>query len=161
MTEILVRNIEYRDIESVCNIMLSIDPYKTLGYTHDICIETVISNIEEGWGAVAEIDGRIVGFVLFRVFDGFPLGGYIRALGVHHGYRSMGVGTKLMDYAEKVIFKYRENVFLLVSSFNEQAIRFYTKRGYKAIGVIENAIVKGYHEIIMRKTRDSWGERFL
>lgn len=115
--------------------MVSIEPYITLRYTRDMCTEAAISSIEEGWGAVAEVGGEIAGFVLFRVFDGFPLGGYIRALGVRPEYRSMGVGTKLMDYAEKTIFKYRENVFLLVSSFNEPAIKFYMGRGIELWGL--------------------------
>ncbi len=152
-----MRRIGYEDIESVCGIMVSIDPYVTLGYTRDMCIDAVVSNIEEGWGAVAEIDEKIAGFVLFRVFDGFPLGGYIRALGVHPEYRSMGVGSRLMDYAENIIFKYRRNVFLLVSSFNERAIGFYMGRGYRVVGVIENAVVEGLHEIIMRKVRKDRG----
>lgn len=152
--EIKIRSLGYEDIEPVCRIMVSIEPYAVLGYTGDQCIEAVLASVEEGWGAVAEAGGRVVGFILFRVFDGFPLGGYIRALGVDPGYRGMGVGSALLDYAEKTIFRYRRNVFLLVSSFNTRAIEFYRKRGYEVVGVIRDAIIRGADEIIMRKTID-------
>ena len=153
---IKVRFATEADILDICKIMLSTDPYTTLGYTNDMCHDIVLSAIEKGWALVAEVNGKIVGFILFRVFDGFSLGGYIRALAVDKEYRRKGVATALMDKAEQIVFKYRRNVFLLVSSFNQIAIKFYLSRGYQRIGEIKDAIVKGYSEIIMRKTRRSW-----
>ncbi len=147
-----IRPIRYEDIERICEIMTSIEPYTILGYTKDQCYEVILASVEEGWGAVAEINRDIAGFIVFRVFDGFPLGGYIRAIGVDPRYRSMGIGSSLLNYAENIIFKYRKNVFLLVSSFNSGAIEFYKKRGYQVVGVIRDAIIKGADEIIMRKT---------
>ena len=58
-----------------------------------------------------------------------------------------------MEAAERAILKYRGNVFLLVSSFNEAAIRFYEARGYVKIGEVEDALARGEAEIIMRKRR--------
>ena len=152
-TKVKVRFAREEDIQDICRIMLSTDPYITLGYTSDMCYDVVLSALEEGWTLVAEINGKVIGFLLFRVFDGFPLGGYIRALAVDERYRRRGVATALMDKAEQIIFKYRSNVFLLVSSFNKVAIKFYKARGYRKIGEIEDAIIKGYSEIIMRKSR--------
>jgi len=146
-----IRSIRYEDIDSICEIMTSIEPYTILGYTKDQCSELILASVEEGWGVVAEINGDIVGFIVFRVFDGFPLGGYIRAIGVDPRYRSMGIGSSLLSYAENIIFKYRKNIFLLVSSFNSGAIEFYKKRGYQVVGVIKDAVIKGADEIIMRK----------
>jgi ribosomal protein S18 acetylase RimI-like enzyme len=83
-----------------------------------------------------------VGFVLFRVFDGFPLGGYVRAIAVDEAYRGRGVGSILLRVAEEKIFKYRRNVFLLVSSFNKDAQRFYRSRGYEVVGEIRDALVR-------------------
>lgn len=148
-----IRNCRYSDIESICNIMLSTDPFKRLGYTRDMCIDAVIAGLEEGWIKVAEVDGEVVGFIIYRVFDGFPLGGYIRAIAVKEEFRGLGIGSKLMNVAENDIFKYRRNVFLLVSSFNKYARRFYEKRGYEYVGEIKDAILPGESEIILRKRR--------
>ena len=142
-----------RDLEDICRIMCSTEPFTSLGYTRDRCCEAAIAAVEEGWALVAEDEGRVVGFVLFRVFDGFPLGGYIRAIAVDRGYRGKGVGSSLMEAAERTILKYRSNVFLLVSSFNEAAIRFYEARGYVKIGEVEDALARGETEIIMRKRK--------
>jgi len=99
------------------------------------------------------VDGEVVGFIIYRVFDGFPLGGYIRAIAVKEEFRGLGIGSKLMNVAENDIFKYRRNVFLLVSSFNKYARRFYEKRGYEYVGEIKDAILPGESEIILRKRR--------
>jgi len=133
--------------------MLSTDPYVTLGYTEDLCYDVVLSGLEEGWVGVAEYGGRVVGFVVFRVFDGFPIGGCIRAVAVDERFRGMGIGRALMSYAEERIFRYRRNVFLLVSSFNYGAIRFYRTLGYEPVGEIRDAVADGLSEYIFRKRR--------
>jgi len=149
----VIRRIEEHDIGEICMIMTSTEPYTVLGYTEDMCMDITISSLEEGWGYVADLEGSIVGFVLYRVFDGFPLGGYIRAIGVKGEYRGRGIGRKLLKAAEEDIFRYRGNVFLLVSSFNYGAIRFYRSMGYEVVGEIRDAIVEGESELIMRKRR--------
>ncbi len=148
-----VRTAGWMDAEAMCGIMVSTPPYTVLGYTWDKCCDTVASALEEGWSLIAEDEGRNVGFLLYRIFDGFPLGGYIRALAVDKKHRGMGIGSMLMDEAEKRIFKYRDNAFLLVSSFNKEAIAFYLKRGYEIVGEIKDALIPGESEIIMRKRR--------
>ena len=57
-----------------------------------------------------------------------------------------------MDFVEEQIFSVRPNVFLCVSSFNEEARRFYLRRGYTVVGTLKDYTVKGYDEIFMRKT---------
>ena len=53
-TVIKVRFATEADILDICKIMLSTDPYTTLGYTNDMCYDIVLSAIEEGWALVAE-----------------------------------------------------------------------------------------------------------
>ena len=144
---IKIRKVSENDIKDICRIMLSTDPYVALGYTEDMCIDTVLSGLEEGWTAVAEYEEEVVGFIIFRVFDGFPLGGYIRALAVDRRFRGKGVGRALMRYAEEIIFRYRRNVFLLVSSFNYDAIRFYKSLGYELVGEIKMLLSKAFQSI--------------
>jgi ribosomal protein S18 acetylase RimI-like enzyme len=65
----------------------------------------------------------------------------------------MGIGRALMSYAEERISRYRRNVFLLVSSFNYGATRFYRTLGYEPVGEIRDAVVDGLSEYIFRKRR--------
>lgn len=45
------------------------------------------------------------------------------------------------------------NVFLVTTTVNEGAKRFYEKNGYKKIGEIPDFIVEGLHEYIFWKTK--------
>ncbi|MEM3961472.1 MAG: GNAT family N-acetyltransferase [Sulfolobales archaeon] len=156
---ITLRYADIIDIKKICDIMLGTEPYTVLGYTKDVCFDIVIDSIEEGRAVVAEVGEDIAGFILFRIFEGFPLGGYIRALAVSPRFRGLGVGSSLVRFAEETIFRYRDNVFLLVSSFNYNAIRFYRSLGYEVVGEIRDAIIEGESEYIMRKKRRTYTGR--
>lgn len=151
--EIRLRRASEDDVGSMCRIMLSTDPYKRLGYSEEMCLDAAITSLEEGRALVALSGERVVGFVLYRIFEGFPLGGYVRALAVEDSHRGRGVGGALLRAAEQEIFRYRRNTFLLVSSFNREARRFYASQGYEAVGEISDAVIEGESEIIMRKRR--------
>ena len=58
----------------------------------------------------------------------------------------------MMAFIEKEIFSTCANVFLCVSSFNEDALEFYLKFGYEKVGVLKDYLVGGHDEILMRKT---------
>ncbi|MEW8995152.1 GNAT family N-acetyltransferase [Clostridium sp.] len=58
----------------------------------------------------------------------------IDKLVVDEGYRGLGIGKKLIEYAEKEIKSMGiDEVELYVWEFNEGALNLYEKRGYKSI----------------------------
>jgi ribosomal-protein-alanine N-acetyltransferase len=115
----------------------------------------------ENWGKaffVAEVDGKIVGYIMNRIETGI---GYIRKLivkkghvvsiAVLEGYRRMGIGEELMrrgmasmrdEYGAK-------EVYLEVRVSNEPAIRLYEKLGFKKIKVIEGYYSDGENAYVM------------
>jgi ribosomal protein S18 acetylase RimI-like enzyme len=103
-------------------------------------------------GRVAEEDGRVVGFVVYRLRGTFVHSGYILDVGVAADAQSRGVGTLLMDAAETEILRHGPNVFLLVAAANTRAQRFYERRGYRRIGEIPDYIQQGTAEVLYRKT---------
>jgi ribosomal protein S18 acetylase RimI-like enzyme len=80
------------------------------------------------------------------------LKGYVKSICVHPNWRKQGIGHKLMEYAEKRIFRETPNVFICVSGFNVIAKRFYEKLGYDKIGELQDFIIKGESEVLLRKT---------
>jgi ribosomal protein S18 acetylase RimI-like enzyme len=87
---------------------------------------------------VAELDGRMVGTVIGG-FDGRR--GLIYHLAVQASVREGGIGARLMDEVEK---RMKEKgcirSYLLVTKENEEAIRFYKKRGWSQM---DNLLVFG------------------
>jgi ribosomal protein S18 acetylase RimI-like enzyme len=128
--------------------MLESEPWKTLQFKSDTCLQAVSHPHRESH--IARSQGHFCGFVVINLLG--PFAGYIQLLGVAPAYRSQGVGAALLDCAKRRIFAEQPNVFLCVSAFNTGAIRFYLQRGYSQAGEIENYVVQGQSEWLMRKT---------
>ncbi len=78
---------------------------------------------------LAEIDGRLVGTVLGG-YDGRR--GMMYHLAVDQSYRRQGIGEALMDALEhRLVAKGCIRYYLLVTTDNEDAIRFYEARGWE------------------------------
>jgi len=77
---------------------------------------------------VAEDKNMIVGFVLFT-WDGWDSSLY--RLAVHPDYRKKGLGTKLLEEAERRLKSLGADVASLrIHVSNKEAIEFFRKRGY-------------------------------
>ena len=96
------------------------------------------------------VKDELVGFVIF-IMRG-ALVGYIQTVAVKPEWRDKGIGSKLLEFAEKKIFTRTSNVFMCVSSFNKKAQRLYQRLGYEMIGEMKDYIVPGHSEILLRKT---------
>lgn len=97
----------------------------------------------------AVVEGKIRGFLFLYVPTeprrGFVhmLTGYVYNLGVDESYRNRGIGTKLMKTAEMYLWERKIRAMALnVFRFNEQALRFYEKLGYKDIEVTLHRVLK-------------------
>ena len=100
---------------------------------------------------VAELAGKIVGVLILHLGGSFD--GYIQLIAVFPEFQNRRFGEKIMQFAERHIFQGSKNVFLCVSSFNSRAQKFYERLGYQKTGKLENFLVAGQNEILMRKTR--------
>ena len=128
--------------------MSSSEPWLTLKRNFDECMDLLEDPSREVYVAV---DGAtVLGFVILNMTGAFV--GYIQTICVVEHERSRGIGTRLVEYAEKRIFRDSPNVFLCVSSFNPRARALYERLGYELIGELKDYIVAGHSEFLFRKT---------
>lgn len=102
---------------------------------------------------VALYNDECVGFIFYLpkgAFHSFP---YIHLISVKEAYRSNGIGKKLMDFLEELVFVNKDKIFLVVSDFNPEAKHFYQKIGYHQVGEIPSLYRKGITEYLMMKER--------
>ena len=130
-------------------IMATSEPWITLRRDFEASLAAVTNPDRETYVAVDH--AGVAGFVVINMHGAFV--GYLQSVGVRADSRSSGLGTRLVAFAEERIFRETPNVFLLVSSFNDRARRFYERLGYERIGELKDFIVGGYSELLMRKTR--------
>ncbi len=138
-----------REKEMCAALMAGHDPWKRLQRGYSTCL--AIFNQPGLEKYVLRRNGALAGFLLINMRG--VLRGYIQSIFVHPAFQNQGLGARLMAFAEKRIFSEAPNVFLLVSSFNRRAERFYRRLGYQKVGELKDFVVGGYAEKIFRKTR--------
>ena len=136
------------EAERCARLMASSEPWVTLRRDYNLSLKFLTDPAREAY--VGLIDGEIVGFMILIMHGAFV--GFIQTVAVEPGWRNRGIGTTLMRFAEDRILADAPNVFMCVSSFNEDAMRLYKRLGYEVIGELRNLIVPGHSEILLRKT---------
>jgi ribosomal-protein-alanine N-acetyltransferase len=148
------RGVEIRELQDdgqaqeCARLMASSEPWITLRRTYHGSLKMIKDPSREVY--VALQGEKVVGFIILVMAGIFR--GYIQTVGVMPGWRDRGIGTQLIEFAEDRIFREAPNVFLCVSSFNERAQVLYRRLGYHVVGQIEDFIVPGHSEILLRKT---------
>ena len=154
-SDLEIRRLKIPDEVDVCaELMSGSEPWKTLRRTYEEAFMMLTDPAREVY--VAVLGGEVVGFTILRMEGVFV--GYIQTVGVMPGWRNRGIGTRLIDFAERRIFERFPNVFLCVSSFNKEARRLYERLGYDEVGELRDFIVPGHSEILMRKSRSPLSE---
>jgi [ribosomal protein S18]-alanine N-acetyltransferase len=128
--------------------MAASEPWVTLGRTYEASLQIVEDSTREVY--VASDESGLAGFVILCMTGAFV--GYIQTVLVDPGRRGLGIGSRLIEFAEERIFRVSPNVFMCVSSFNHKARRLYQRLGYQVVGELADYIVSGHSEILLRKT---------
>jgi ribosomal-protein-alanine N-acetyltransferase len=136
------------DAEWAAAVMSASEPWLTLGTSYERSLALLSDGSRERY--LAEVSGKRAGFLMVSMQGAFV--GYVQLLGVAAEFRGRGVGKALIEYAERRIFRETSNVFICVSDFNQDARRFYARMEYEAVGELRDFIVKGYSELLLRKT---------
>ncbi|HEX3071074.1 MAG TPA: GNAT family N-acetyltransferase [Thermoanaerobaculia bacterium] len=149
MEEVEISRLSGDDEARVCaQMMASSDPWLHFGRTFEQCLARVTNPSGEVW--VARANGVPQGFIILLLQGAFV--GYIQIVCVAASARSSGLGTHLVAFAEERIFRKYPNVFLCVSSYNPRARALYERLGYKLVGELDDYILRGESEFLMRKS---------
>ena len=125
------------------------EPWITLKRNYSDCL-LVISDPEKEVYGIFNDNMELSGFTVLNMHGAFK--GYIQSILINPLYRDQGLGTRLFEFCEKRIFKESPNVFICVSSFNTRAAKLYERLGYKKVGELDDYIIEGHSEILLRKT---------
>lgn len=129
-------------------MMATSDPWVFFDRTFEQCLDRVNNPMGEVW--VARENGIARGFIILVLQGAFV--GYIQVVCVAADARGSGVGSRLVGFAEERIFRQFPNVFLCVSSINPRARQLYERLGYTLVGELDDYIVRGHSEFLMRKS---------
>lgn len=84
-------------------------------------------------------------------------GPYIELFAVSHSQQGQGIGRDIINW---LVTELRQNTNLhnlwaLVSEFNHEAQHFYQKMGFVEMAQLDDLVVTGYNEILLRKVLTS------
>lgn len=148
-TEISIARLEGAAEARACaRLMATSEPWITLGRSFEASLSTVQDPTREVY--VARDETGIAGFLILCLTGAFV--GYIQTVCIDPRCRGQGLGSRLVEFAERRILELSPNVFMCVSSFNHDARRLYERLGYQVVGELTNYIVHGHSEILLRKT---------
>ncbi len=147
--KILIRKIACpKEAEACARMMAGSEPWITLRRDYETLLRIVANPAREVYVALAG-SKEIAGFIMLNMQGAFI--GYIQSICIAPNWRSKGIGSRLMAFAEKRIFRETPNTFICVSSFNPRARKLYERLGYEVIGELKDYIVSGHSEILLRK----------
>lgn len=145
-----IRTLSTPDEVAACVLIaLRSEPFRTLGW--DVArAERALTRPETERYLALDADGAIVGFAVISLRGAFV--GYLQTLCVAPEARGRGFGGALLEFVEARLFRESPNVFLCVSGFNLPAREFYRRHGYTLVGELNDYLVPGASELLLRKT---------
>jgi ribosomal-protein-alanine N-acetyltransferase len=139
-----IRNFQISDLDDVLRIQFQSfdDPYP---------VGIILDLYNKGAGfLVAQVGRSVVGYIIFWIREGI---GHIIAIAVDERFRSMKIGSMLMENAVDIL---KRNdiplVNLEVRKSNILARKFYLKWGFKQVKYCKKYYSDGEDGIIMRYT---------
>jgi ribosomal protein S18 acetylase RimI-like enzyme len=137
------------DSDWCARVMAASEPWITLRRDEQACRTALRRPGSELFVARRRENGLPLGFILLAPY-GLAGSPYIASVAVAAEARGQGVGSHLLQFAEQR-FHGREDLFLLVSSFNKQAKELYRRHGYEQVGELKDYCVAGHSELILHK----------
>lgn len=132
---------------SIAARLTAMDPWQRLGYRADALTRylTQESPALTRWSVVC--DDVLAGVVTVR----FPWlrGPYLELLAVFPEAQGRGVGAAVLGWLQSAA-AHEGNLWVMVSTFNESAHRFYRRHGFAAIGTVPDLVRAGHDELLMR-----------
>jgi diamine N-acetyltransferase len=138
------------DIPVAAEQLISMDPWLTLGYSSPGMSRYLEKRDESLFLFSVGCEGNQAGIIGIR----YPwlLGPYLELFAIWKPFQGRGLGSAVMDWFAKRASRTSRNIWTLVSSFNENAINFYFKSGFRQIAYIPDLVKKDFSEILLRKS---------
>ncbi len=150
---ILIRPATSPDFDKLARMISSDIAWNRYGIDYRVALQLINSAEDQFYLAV--VNQEVVGFCALRLNGVGNIGSYIRMIVVAESHRGQGIGKKLLDYVWNLSILYIPNVFLICSTDNIRAQKFYEREGFKKVGLLEDLVVPGHDEILYWKSSGS------
>lgn len=137
------------EADALGHTLAGMDPWATLGFSAAGISGYLLRDDPALRRYVVRVDGTVAGIIAIR----WPWlrGPYIEMLGLAEACQGRGVGKALLDWAEIEARRVAPNLWVVASSFNQRALDFYRRHGFREVGVLDGLVKPGFDEVLLRK----------
>jgi diamine N-acetyltransferase len=132
--------------------MASIPPWSTYGVNPGH-LEGLFRGIAGGAATLAlRRPGELAPLGVAVVRSPWLLGPYMQFLGLAPHVHGQGLGTRVLSWMQaEATSAGSRNIWICAAGFNEGAQRLYTRFGFKPVATLDDLIIDGVAEVLMRK----------
>lgn len=129
--------------------LIGMTPWRELGYQVDTLRNYLLAVQQDFECLCLHVDGIPAGVIALR--SPWLRGTLLELLAVLPNFQQQGLGKWLIQHlVENAQGKKQRNLWTLTSAFNTAAICFYQSRGFICIGQLDDFIVEGQNELLLR-----------
>lgn len=145
-----LRPVEADEADALGVGLAAIDPWKTLGFPAKAMARNVVTGGPETARYGIETDGCLVGAVSIK--PAWLRGPYLEMLGILPDGQGRGLGNEVLSWMEAEGRRAgARNLWTAVSAFNSNARRFYETFGFRQAASLDDLVLEGFDENLMRK----------
>ena len=135
---------------SLAQEIVAIPPWSLMRYPADAMARFLASSANGAYRYLVEGDGEPAGAVSVR--HPWLKGPYLELLALLPPWQSQGIGAEILAWFEQEgLSADARNLWVCASSFNERALRFYQRQGFRQAASLPDLLADGYSEILLRK----------
>ena len=130
--------------------IVAMPPWSAMDYPADAMARFLAMTSDGGSRYLIEIDGAEAGAVAVR--HPWLKGPYLELLAVLPPFQRRGIGAGVMSWFEQAGRGLgARNLWVCASSFNDGALRFYQRHGFRPAARLPGLVAESYDEILLRK----------
>jgi ribosomal protein S18 acetylase RimI-like enzyme len=135
MERVIIRKARLSDVNQVYQlgkIIRELDFSKKYPFHERSEIKEFIGNPRENIFLVAQLGGRIIGFLYARLLS-HSVGGWcmLDNIGVSGDFRNQGIGTSMLKELYKILRKNKISYIQILESMNKKTRKFWRNQGFK------------------------------
>lgn len=137
----------------MATLMAGSDLLQRYRVTKSSALQSLVLAIKEGDVVLVHRDTSPINGMAWLTFAPRVLNGagYLRLLLVAEGRRGAGVGAQLLAEVERRAEQHANHMYLLATSDNHGARRFYERHGYRCVGELPGLVWPDLDEVLYHK----------
>lgn len=143
-----LRLLEKKEAPLIAETLVSMEPWVTLQYSKESLTSHLQGDDPSLKRFIILFDDQVAGVVCVR--NPWLLGPYLEIIGLFKAFQGAGHGTEVLRWLKNEAFSSSRNLWTLVSSFNETAMRFYESFGFEQVVSLPGFVRPGFDEILLR-----------